>query len=291
MFEKPIVIYSDYCVYSKNFIQTLMKYPTLYESFIRMNIDVDIKTKKRPRVFYEIQDVLDVKITKVPTLITPDAQYILSDIDAFKWLEYQVKLLTDTTGEELQPFNPNEMISFSDNYANYGSTNLCDAKEQSFKFYNNGVLDNDNYLNTSQSWDPNNIDKTNGFLNDLETSTSNIDYASKQTERQYFDDMRKKGSNNTGSLNIREQYIQQSNNSSKFNIQQRANMPKQNMNNNINFTDPNFGLAAQMNNNNNNNNNNNSMSVKSKEMDMKLQQLMQDRDNIDSQLHQRPRLY
>ena len=137
MFEKPIVIYSDYCVYSKNFIQTLMKYPDLFNSFIRMNIDVDTKTKRRPQAFYQIQDVLDIKITKVPTLITPNAQYILSDVEAFKWLEYQVKLLTDTSGE-LQPFNPNEMMSFSDNYADYGSTDLCDAKEQSFKFYQNG---------------------------------------------------------------------------------------------------------------------------------------------------------
>lgn len=284
MFEKPIVIYSDYCVYSKNFIQTLMKYPKLYESFIRMNIDVDIQTKKRPRVFYEIQEVLGIKITKVPTLITPNAEYILSDVDAFKWLEYQIKLLTDTS-QELQPFNPNEMISFSDNYANYGSTNLCDAKEQSFKFYNNGVLDNDNYLNTDKTWDPKNIDKTNGFLNDLEKSTSNIDYTSKQNERQYFDNMRNKETKNTPGLNMRDQYIQQNNNSSHFNIQQRANLPKQhiNNNNNINFTDPNFGFSGQMNNNN--------VSNKSKEMDMKLQQLIQDRDNIDSQLNQRPRLY
>jgi len=55
MFEKPIVIYSDYCVYSKNFIQTLMKYPELYESFIRMNIDVDASTKKRPKAFIKFK--------------------------------------------------------------------------------------------------------------------------------------------------------------------------------------------------------------------------------------------
>jgi hypothetical protein len=286
MFEKPIVIYSDYCVYSKNFIQTLMKYPELYESFIRMNIDVDSSTKKRPKAFYQVQEVLDIKITKVPTLITPNAQYVLSDVDAFKWLEYQVKQLTDTSGE-LQPFNPNEMGSFSDNYSSFGSTDLCDAKEQTFKFYKDGKLDDDNYLNTSKTWDPQQGGKTNGFLNDLEKSSPDMDYASKQNERQYFDDMRKKNSNEGGSSvqhNMRDQYVQQSNNSSRFNIQQRENIPQQRAGGKINFMDPNFGLAGQIGNNPNN-------SAKSKEMDMKLQQLMQDRESIDTQLHQKPRLY
>lgn len=287
MFEKPIVIYSDYCVYSKNFIQTLMKYPDLYNSFIRMNIDVDVKTKRRPKAFYQVQEVLGVKITKVPTLITPNAQYVLSDVDAFKWLEYQVKLLTDTSGE-LQPFNPNEMSSFSDNYANFGSTNLCDAKEQSFKFLqsDNGniKLTDDNYLNTSKGWDPNNVDKTNGFLNDLEKSTPTVDFNSKQSERQYFDKMLGKGSDAV-QVNMRDQYIQQNNNPSKFNIQQREDIQPQRMGN-VNFTDPNFGLAGQM-----GGNRNTSASAKSKEIDMKLQQLMQDRESIDSQLNRQQRFY
>jgi hypothetical protein len=252
-----------------------------------MNIDVDASTKKRPKAFYQVQEVLDIKITKVPTLITPNAQYVLSDVDAFKWLEYQVKQLTDTSGE-LQPFNPNEMGSFSDNYSSFGSTDLCDAKEQTFKFYKDGKLDDDNYLNTSKTWDPQQGGKTNGFLNDLEKSSPNMDYASKQNERQYFDDMRKKNSNEGDSSvqnNMRDQYVQQSNNSSRFNIQQRENIPQQRAGGGkINFMDPNFGLAGQIGNNPNN-------SAKSKEMDMKLQQLMQDRESIDSQLHQKPRLY
>lgn len=287
MFEKPIIIYSDYCVYSKNFIQTLMKYPDLYDSFIRMNIDVDPSTKKRPQAFYQIQNMLDIKITKVPTLITPNAQYVLSDVDAFKWLEYQVKLLTDTSGE-LQPFNPNEMISFSDNYANFGSTNLCDAKEQSFKFFNSeqgGIkLTDDNFLNTSKTWDPQQSGKTNGFLNDLEKSTPDLDFNSKQSERQYFDKMRG-GDKGNGKMNMKDQYIQENNGSSRFNTQQRQNIPQQKMNGNINFTDPNFGLSGQM------GNNNNGMSGKGKEMDMKLQKLMEDREMVDVELNRRPRNY
>jgi hypothetical protein len=292
MFDKPIVIYSDYCVYSKNFIQTLMKYPDLYNSFIRMNIDVDNSTKKRPTGFYQIQDVLEIKITKVPTLITPNAQYVLSDVDAFKWLEYQVKLLTDTSGD-LQPFNPNEMTSFSDNYANFGSTNLCDAKSQSFKFLqtDNGApkLTDDNYLNTSKTWDPQQSGKTNGFLNELEKSTPDTDYNSKQSERQYFDKMRGKKDNGNGDgdgnvqMNMRDQYIQENNSSSRFNTQQRQPIPQQRMNGNINFTDPNFGLSGQM--------GSNGMSGKGKEMDMKLQKLMEDRETVDFELNKRPRNY
>lgn len=281
MFEKPIVIYSDYCVYSKNFLQTLMKYPDLFNSFIRMNIDVDAKTKQRPKAFYQIQQILDVKITKVPTLITPNAQYILSDVEAFKWLEYQVKLLTDTSGE-LQPFNPNEMGSFSDNYANYGSTDLCDAKEQSFKFFQNGELTDDNYLNTNKTWDPN-TGKTNGFLNDLESSTPKMDFASKKNEREYFDNIRGKQGNQDRQLNMKDQYIQ--NNQSSAFAQRRENFTNaQRSNTNINFTDPNFGLAGQM-------GNNNRVSEKSKELDSRLQQLMNDREKVDTALNQRPRFY
>ena len=283
MFDKPIVIYSDYCVYSKNFIQTLMKYPELYDSFIRMNIDVDPSTKKRPKAFFQIQDVLEIKITKVPTLITPNAQYVLSDVDAFKWLEYQVKLATDTSGE-LQPFNPNEMGSFSDNYSSFGSTDLCDAKEQSFKFYKDGKLTDDNYLNTSKTWDPNNSEKTNGFLNELEKSNPEMDYNSKQSERQYFDKMRGKKEDGNVQMNMRDQYIQENNSSSRFNTEQRQNIPQQRMNGNINFTDPNFGLSGQM-------GPGNGMTGKGKEMDVKLQKLMQDRESVDFELNKRPRNY
>jgi len=260
MFDKPIIIYSDYCVYSKNFIQTLMKYPDLFNSFIRMNIDVNITTKKRPMAFYQLQETLGIKISKVPTLITPNAEHILSDVDAFKWLEYQIKLLTDTS-EDLQAFNPHEMLSFSDNYSTYGSTNLCDAKEQSFKFLKsengNIRLTDDNYLNTSKGWDPNQANKTNGFLNDLESNTPNLDLNMKQNERQFLDG-------------------QNSINSSRGQIPKAP--PKQ-----INFMDSNnFGFPNQT---------NNKMSLKSKEMDMKLQQMMQDRDRIDSDLNKRPRFY
>ena len=285
MFEKPILIYSDYCVYSSNFLKTLMKYPDLYNSFIRMNIDTDPSTKKRPTAFYQIQKVLDIKITKVPTLITPNAQYILSDVEAFKWLEYQIKLLT-AVDEELKPFNPNEMMSFSDNYANFGSTDLCDAKEQNFKFYDNGKLTDDNFLKTDKTWDPNNKDKTNGFLNDLESNTPKMDYNTKQNERKYFDKTRNDGQQQQQPANMSQGYISQPSINSNYYSEQRTQSPSPQMNKkSINFTDPNFGLSGNM------GGGKNKMSEKSKEIDMKLQQMLQDRESIDMTLNQRARLY
>lgn len=283
MFEKPILIYSDYCIYSNNFLKALMEHSELYNSFIRMNIDVDPKTKKRPNAFYQIQQALDVKITKVPTLITSNAQYILSDVEAFKWLEYQIKLLT-TVDEELRPFNPNEMMSFSDNYANFGSTDLCDAKEQNFKFYKEGKLTDDNFLNTSQTWDPNNKDKTNGFLNELESNMPKTDYNSKQNERQKFDNIRNNTQGQGQVINMNEQYIQETQQNNYYSEQRQQQPSVVQKSKQINFTDPTFGLSGQF-------GGNGKVSEKSKEIDMKLQQLLQDRENTDLTLNQRPRLY
>jgi len=286
MFEKPILIYSDYCVYSKNFLQTLIKYTDLYNSFIRMNIDVDISTRQRPKQFHQLQEILDVKITKVPTVITPNAQYILSDVDAFKWLEYQIKLLKDDSGT-LQPFNPNEMVSFSDNYANYGSTDLCDAKEQNFKFYRDGKLTDDNYLNTSKSWDPNNKGKTNGFLNDLESKMPSIDLDKKQNERQYFSNVRQaQNTQNMGNQYI--QNIQNNQNSAYYDSQRNKDITINSNSNMINFVDPNFGLSGQL---GNKGGSKGGVSQKNKEIDMKLQQLMQDRENVDMLINQQQRQF
>jgi hypothetical protein len=289
MFDKPILIYSNFCVFSQNFIKILMKQPELFESFIRMNIDVDPRTKKRPQAFYQIQQALGIKITKVPTIITPNAQHILSDEDAFKWLEHQIRILKSDSGE-LQAFNPNEMGSFSDNYANIGSTDICDAKEQNFKFFDNGTLTDDNYLQTDKSW---NSEKTNGFLNDLESSTKNVDYNTKQNERQFFDDSQQHQRRNKNTLSpqgLDNNFIQNNNTidtSSKYNSynQQRQISGNGSRKQNINFTDPNFGLSGQI------NKVKGKLSQKSAEIDSKLEQLMNDRENIDQVLQQRPRQY
>lgn len=132
MFERPILFYSEYCVHSNNFINVLMKHQDIFDAFIRVNIDVDKKTKMRPDIFYTVQNTLNYKITEVPTIVIMGGEYILSGVEAFKWLESQIK---SDEPEELSGFNPIEMGSFSDSYSSYGSKGLNDdVKEQSFKF-------------------------------------------------------------------------------------------------------------------------------------------------------------
>jgi len=132
MFERPILFYSEYCVHSNNFINVLMKHQDIFDAFIRVNIDVDKKTKTRPEIFYTVQNTLNYKITEVPTIVIMGGEYILSGVEAFKWIESQIK---SDEPEELSGFNSIEMGSFSDSYSSYGSKGLNDdVKEQSFKF-------------------------------------------------------------------------------------------------------------------------------------------------------------
>lgn len=135
MFKRPILIFSNYCAHSKNFIKQLLEVPELFETFIRVNIDVDKSTKSRPDLFYIIQDALNYKISEVPTIIVQEGEFVLSGEEAFKWLQFQSTDMP-TLQEDIQmiPFNPNEMGGFSDGYAQYGNNNLYDASEQAFKF-------------------------------------------------------------------------------------------------------------------------------------------------------------
>lgn len=274
MFDKPILIYSEYCQYSNNFLKTLMKHPELFDSFIRMCIDTNSQTKRRPEAFYEIQKRLNIKITKVPTIITPGPTDILSDKDAFKWLEYQIQHLSKNT--ECTGFNKNEMTSLSDSYANFGSTDLNDATAQSYQFFINKELPDDNYLNTTQTWGSNS-DKTNGFLNNLESESKNVDYATKQNERQFFDDSRQRQPNSSHNI-PQEKYNKSSINQNDFNsfAQQRNTNKPTESHTSIDFTNPNFGLSGKLSNNNN--------SVKAKELDARLNQLLQDRKLTDNKL-------
>lgn len=189
MFDRPVLIYSDYCIHSTNFINGLMKHPEVYEVFIRVNIDVDPTTRQRPEVFYQIQNVLQYKIQEVPTVILPNAEHILTGAEAFKWLEYQ--LSEQNRSVELTPFNPVEMGSFSDSYSTYGSNNTTeDAKEQTFKFIN-------------KPDEPINTPKEDSSI------VSKDAYSKKQQEREcfdntYFTDDRSKNNNtnNNGGVNV-----------------------------------------------------------------------------------------
>lgn len=128
MFDKHLLIYSNYCNHSQKFAQILSQHPEILSQFEHINIDVDTRTGKRPSIFYDIQHKLDHHITEVPTIIVDNGQYVLSGEEAFKWLDY----VTTEQEEDLEPFNPNEMGAFSDMYADFGKND--NARQQSFKF-------------------------------------------------------------------------------------------------------------------------------------------------------------
>lgn len=146
MFEKPILIYSDYCQHCQKFIASITEIDSLFEKFIRLNIDVDPVTRKRPQVFYELQQKLEVKITEVPTIIVGNGNYVLSGLDAFKWLDFvqqqqhaQPQQTSQQTSQPQPPtgvheFNPNEMLGFSSGYSPL--IGEAGAGEHSFKFIN-----------------------------------------------------------------------------------------------------------------------------------------------------------
>lgn len=266
MFERPILVYSNYCNHSQNFLQVLMKHPDIFESFIRMNIDVDPKTKQRPTVFYQVQQTINQKISRVPTIIITDTNkqlYVLSDKEAFKWLDYEIKSKQD---DSLQPYNPNEMTSFSDNYSKVGSTHLNDATEQNFKFFQDGKLPSDNNFTSLQEKDTNQYNQ------------SDNDYTNKQTEREQFDTSRQQQFGNLGRMEpSKEQFSNQPKvNDSEYNMRLNAyNTQSQNQQPTptIDFTSRNFGLSAEI----APRQNVTRESEKQKELDMRLQQLMDDR--------------
>jgi hypothetical protein len=291
MFKRPILIYSDFCIHSKTFIETIQKQPDMFNQFIRVNIDVDPSTKRRPDVFFQIQRELSnltgtqVKITRVPTVITPNAEYIISDKDAFKWLEYQLNKMVK---QEINGFNNNEMNSFSDNYSNFGSTHINDAKEQNFKFFQNGKLNDDNYTN-AKNVQLKKGEFINGFLNDSDSKSNQIDMSQKQMEREQLDaSFQRGGRNNTGSTSRQfEQFSQTAKLSNqelneKINTRQQFNTEKAQTRPSIDWTSPDFGLSGELSGElsgklNGRNDSKNSQSDKEQIINKRLEQLMNDR--------------
>lgn len=176
MFERPILFYSEYCNFSKTFINNMLKHPEIFEEFIRINIDIDPETNQRPFIFYKIQQELNHKIVEIPTIITHNGEYVLTGVEAFKWLDYQVESLKKT--KDVSGFNPIEMGSFSDSYSTFGSNDLYAATEQCFKFLNK----DDDKINTPVEDSP----------------MSQDEYSRKQRERENFDSNLKQQKNNKG---------------------------------------------------------------------------------------------
>ena len=149
LFEKNILIFSNYCIHSKNFIEMLEKHPNVYTNFKKLCVDVDKYTNKRNPLFYEIQRLLQKRITDVPTVIIENGEYVLSGKQAFMYLINLVE--PPQQKNSISGFNKDEMNNFSDKYTlfdesgsnqkgfnedKYNSTTIHDASHQNYKFLN-----------------------------------------------------------------------------------------------------------------------------------------------------------
>ena len=281
-FDRPILIYSDFCIHSKNYLQMLMKQPDIYNTFIRMNIDVDPRTNQRPSIFYKIQQQLNKKIVRVPTIIiknnTSNEILLLSDKDAFKWLDFQIN--SNKENGSIEGFNINEMGSFSDGYSKFNengneSTHINDANEQSFKFYKNingqRILPGENFQVDGE------IKGTDSFLDKNFQNTEKFDqstYNHMENSRQAF----LKQSNNgiskipqLESMSVNQSKINDSDFNNRVNNYQQQQGQQQRIPQ-IDFTSQNFGLSQELGGVKFN------KSQKLEEFDSKLNQLMMDRN-------------
>ena len=273
--SRPVLVYSNFCRHSKKFLEITLKNPELYEKLIRMNIDIDPETRKRPDMFYRLQEFIQMKIERVPTIITKVNKdlLVLSDAEAFKWLDYHMKSRT----AECIGFNPLEMVEFSDKYANYNSTritDLNDAKEQSYKFLKDKKLTPDNIFSVP-GYGNQGVPQEDG----MGDTKQNMSY--KQTEREQMDakyQQRSSGAGNLGGLRSTQDNRMHKVNMSEYNS--KVNMynvsPQATAKNaNIDFTNPNFGLAGKF----GNTMGDSKGSEKAKILDQRLQQLLNERGN------------
>jgi len=135
MSNKPILFFSNDCIYSKQFLTYLSKYNFI--DIETVSIDPNPSTKKRPKLFYDIQNFLQYQITKVPTVVLlNDDKYAISGDEAFKWLKFTINKHLNSLPKKIpvSHYNPNEMSKFSDSYSKFGSTTIDDTSEQSFHF-------------------------------------------------------------------------------------------------------------------------------------------------------------
>lgn len=171
-FQQPILLYSKYCEYSNNFVLALRKNIDLYTSFVLINIDADPQSKKRPKVLYDIQKQIGMPIKEVPTIIVENGEYMLSGAEAFKWLDFQ---LQEIEKKDLEPYSCLEMGSFSDQYSQYGSSEMNNATDQTYLFINKKY---DQIVTPKED----------------NTSVKDLDYEKKQMERESFGNIPKQTS-------------------------------------------------------------------------------------------------
>ena len=264
LFKKPILIYSNYCSYCEQFVTLAMKHPDFFNSMTRICIDANDQTKQRTPLLYDIQSQLNTRITEVPTIITANAEHFLVGVEAFKWLDHH----TQSQPESLSGFNSNEMSSFSDPYANFGSTELHEnASEQSFRWFERTGY-GDQFSKIAE-------DSHNDSITQNE-------YNTKQKERDSMNSaVMAQGNARMPSMNFGNNNDQQKINQmdyskmmSQRNTQQQSN-PNIRPRGQIDFTSNDFGYAKKM---------KGGASSKSVEMDKKLEQLMQERGELNPQV-------
>jgi hypothetical protein len=251
MSNKPILFFSNDCLYSKQFLTILSKY-----SFIdiqSVSIDPNPSTKTRPKVFYDVQDYLQYKITKVPTIVLfGNDNYAISGDEAFKWLKYTVNKAMSSQPKQpsIKEYNPNEMGSFSDSYSKYGSTDIHDTSEQSFQF----------------------IGKEQRIVTIPEEQFNGVDPKQKELERDQFINIQRPS--NIPSFS--EDFKNTTNPNSNLNVDYNQNniphiIPKKD----IDFSNPNFGFASNY----QEPSQFQSKTQKSKEFDNRLESLLSQRES------------
>lgn len=223
--SKPIIFYSNYCKHSSVFLDGLKKHPVLNKNFMKIPIDVDPRTKQRPKVFYDIQVQLKHRIKSVPTIIVEEGQYVLTDKEAFKWLEFNLK----KDKASIQGFSSTEMNEFSDKYADFGSTpieNMMDdnhVKHQNFKFLN----EQEEHIMTPAEGDPR-----------YEKTQTDI-----KKERNQTDDLISQQQRRMGKLDFSEPEVDMKNNAVKRGYD--SSLPPSVQKTAIDFTSPQFGYAGK----------------------------------------------
>ena len=115
--DRPIILYSNYCPHSKNFLQLLLKHQELFDLFIRMNIDVDPSTKKRPQEFYKLEKMIGLSARNWPLPDDRSSRKIVDHVRLFIWSEFMPS---------------SYWLDAADFYAGYCSLNLPDFLFRSF---------------------------------------------------------------------------------------------------------------------------------------------------------------
>jgi hypothetical protein len=138
--EKPVILFSEYCEHSASLLKLAQQQGSL-ESFVRVCVDVDPQTKKRPRALFQIQELLgeETPLKRVPTIVTADLR-LLTDKDAFEFLmtgESQKKsrkvgnsAQPPAPQDSLQAFDTNEVVLAPD--AQVGTLNSGSSQYQPF---------------------------------------------------------------------------------------------------------------------------------------------------------------